>query len=240
MPPATSRRHPPGAASLVLLLAVLGVALAAPAAYGHAAGELPHARLSAEDTTVTVQWTAAPDDAADMAVAAGVWPEETFLAYLDVLFGGDEEVLPDADEVAALSTDPALTAYLEDGVRIRQQGRECPGAASPAEDFIADGATLAFTCPEPVTRAEVEITLLQDRDPAYRTFSVDGTAQYAVHTAAQPAHPWDFTLAQQDADGVEVTWLLAGVVVVLLAAGAALARLWSRQRGTTGSNGRRG
>jgi len=240
VPPATSRHHPLGTAGLVLLLAVLGVALLAPAAYGHAAGELPHARLSAEGTTVTVQWTAAPDDAADMAVAAGLWPEETFLAYLDVLFGGDEEVLPDADEVAALSSDPALTAYLEDGIRIRQAGQECPGAASPAADFIADGATLTFTCPEPVTQAEVEITLLQDRDPAYRTFSVDGTAQYAVHTSAQPAHPWDFTLAQQDTAGVEVTWLLAGVVGILLAAGAALLRLWPRQRATTVRSGHRG
>lgn len=219
----TTPRHPL-ALALLAVLAWVGTALPA---HGHAAGELPHARLSAEGDTVTVQWTAAPDDAADVVVAAGLWPEEVFLAYLDVLFGGDVELLPDAAEVAAVSSDPALAAYLEDRVRVRQDGQECRSQAAVAADFIADGATITITCPDPVRDAEVEISLLHDRDPSYRTFSVDGTAQYAVHTAAQPAHPWDFTLAQQAEGGVSVTALLAGAGMVVVGAGWALARLWS-------------
>lgn len=221
------------------LLAVVGGSVVPLPALGHAAGELPHARLSAEGAQVTVELSAAADDAADVVVAAGVWPEEVFLAYLDVLFGGSEDQLPDAGEITAVSRDPALARYLGNGVTIRQQGRPCPVEVDVAENYIEDGATLTFTCPDPVTEAEVEITLLHDRDPAYRTFSVDGTAQYAVHTAERPAHPWDFTLAQQGGGGVSVAVLLAGAAVVLLGAGALLARLWSRPRDGAGTAGGR-
>ncbi len=238
MPPVSRRSHL--LATLIAVLLGTGVvAWGASPAHGHAAGELPHARLSAQGDTVTVRWTAAADDAADVAVAAGLWPEETFLAYLDVLFGGDRDVLPTASEIAEISADPALRRYLEQGVRILQDGDECSGVATPAADFIADGATLTFTCPEPVASAVVEITLLHDRDPTYRTFTVDGTAQYAVHTSAQPAHPWDFTLAQERG-GVPITPLVIAAGAVLVTAGLALAWLWYRPRGTAGRTGHRG
>ncbi len=224
--------------TLALCVPVIWAWMALPA-LGHAAGELPHARLSAEGEQVTVELSTAPDDAADLVVAAGLWPEEVFLAYLDVLFGGDPGLLPDDAEIAEVSADPALADYLTERVRIRQQGNDCPGDARVAADFIEDGATLVFTCPDTVTEAEVDITLLHDRDPAYRTFSVDGTAQYAVHTADRSAHPWDFTLAQQAEGGVSVAVLLAAAGVILLGAAGLLARLWSRPAdGTPAEAGR--
>jgi hypothetical protein len=135
-----------GAAAIALTV------LTTTAAWAHASSELPHARLSAAGTTVTVVWTAAADDAADVAVAAGVWPEEVALAYLDVAFGGDLDLLPSAAEVATASDDPALQRYLEDRVRILQDEVPCIGTARPAADFVADGATIVFECPESVTR----------------------------------------------------------------------------------------
>jgi hypothetical protein len=210
-----------GAAAIALTV------LTTTAAWAHASNELPHARLSAAGTTVTVVWTAAADDAADVAVAAGVWPEEVALAYLDVAFGGDLDLLPSPAEVATASDDPALRRYLEDRVRILQDEVPCVGTARPAADFVADGATIVFDCPDPVTDAVVEITLLHDRDPAYRTFSIDGTQQYAVHTARQPAHPWDFTLAQQGSGAVPIAVLLLGAGVVALVGGAVFYRVWT-------------
>ncbi len=209
--------------------ALLSVALAATAAFAHAAGEVPQARLSATGHTVTLQWTAAADDIADLAVAAGVWPEATAFAYLDVAFGGDPALLPDDAEVAAMGRDPALRRYLEDRVRILQDGTACTGAARPAPDPITEGVTFTFECPEPVTAAVIEIRLLHDRDPGYRTFSIDGTEQYAVHTAAQPAHPWDFRAAQGSGGSVPVLPVLLGAAAILLAAAMALTHLWSRR-----------
>jgi len=226
-PTRTPRPHQSGRILVTLSVALLLAVLATTAAWAHASGELPHARLSAEATTITVVWTAAADDAADVAVAAGVWPEDVALAYLDVAFGGDIDLLPSDDEVAAASEAPALRRYLEQRVRILQDGTPCGASAQPAADFVADGATIVFDCPDPVTEAVVEITVLHDRDPAYRTFSVDGTQQYAVHTAGQPAHPWDFTLAQQGSDDVPVTALLFGAGGIALLGGAVLWRVWS-------------
>ncbi len=225
-----------GCAVLLVLL------LTARAAAGHASAEVPQARLSATGSTVTLLWTAAPDDIADLAVAAGVWPEEIAFAYLDVAFGGDPGLLPDDAEVAAMGRDPALRRYLEDRVRILQDGTACDGTAEPAADPILGGITFTFECPAPVTAAVVEIGLLHDRDPAYRTFSVDGTEQYAVHTAAQPAHPWDFRAAQGGGGTTPVLPLLLGVGAIVLAAGLALRHLWTSRsdaaRPSAGAAGR--
>lgn len=234
----STRRGAALAAAVVVAAGTVALSvLLAGTAWAHASGELPHARLSAAGPTVTVEWTAAADDTADVAVAAGVWPEEVALAYLDVAFGGDLDRLPSAGEVAAASEDPALRRYLEDRVRILQDGQPCAGTARPAADFVADGATIVFECREPVAEAVVEISLLHDRDPAYRTFSVDGTQQYAVHTANQPAHPWDFTLAQQPAEAVPIVALLAGAGVVALLGGAVLWRVWAAGASRRGSSG---
>jgi len=226
--PAATRRTPVRLAA-VGCAAVLAVAMTVTAAFGHASGEVPQARLSATGHTVTLQWTAAADDIADLAVAAGVWPEAIAFAYLDVAFGGDPALLPDDAEVTAMGRDPALRRYLEDRVRILQDGTACPGEARPAPDPMIEGVTFTFECPEPVTAAVVEIRLLHDRDPAYRTFSIDGTQQYAVHTAAQPAHPWDFRAAQGSGGSVPVLPVLLGAAAIVLAAALALTHLWSRR-----------
>ena len=226
--PAAARRAPVRLAA-VGCAALLAMVLTATAAVGHASGEVPQARLSATGHTVTLQWTAAADDIADLAVAAGVWPEAIAFAYLDVAFGGDPALLPDDAEVAAMGRDPALRRYLEERVRILQDGTACAADARPAPDPIAEGITVTFECPDEVTAAVVEIRLLHDRDPSYRTFSIDGTYQYAVHTATQPAHPWDFRAAQGSGGSVPVLPVLLAAVAIVLAAALALARLWSRR-----------
>lgn len=214
-------------AVLVTVLAGLAalVPTAAPA-QAHASGQVPQARLAAEGHRVEVVWTADADDGADVLVAAGVWPEEIALRYLDIAFGGDPALLPDDAEVAAASRDPALARYLEERVRILQDGLPCPGRAAPAADFVADGAAVTFECPETVTEAVVEITLLHDRDPAYRTFSVDGTVQYAIHTADRPAHPWDFGHGAQPPASRSVITLAIAATLVVAIAGGTLWWLW--------------
>ncbi len=202
------------------VLVLLSLVPAAPAS-GHASSQLPHARWSAEGTEVVMQWTAAADDAADVAVAVGLWPEEAMWAYLD----GDIEDMPDDDEVAALQDATVLHDYFAESVALRQAGTACPVEVALTDDFITDGAELTFACDEPVTEAEIEVTVLHDRDPDYRTFSVDGSEQYAVHTADQPRHVWDFTASGTDRDlpwGLVATGV--GLVVALVALMTVVAR----------------
>lgn len=203
--------------ALVAVLFVLVAGTAVPAA-GHASGELPTAELSADGPRVVIDYVAPPDDAAVIGTTLGYLGEGAMAALL----GGPDDDLPTADEIAALSASSALREYLEQHVAVTQDGRPCTGRAEPAEDFLADGARLEFRCPQVVEQADVRITVLHDEDRAYRTFSVDGTAQYAIHSAAAPEHTWDFTLAAP-AGGPDVVLLGAGGAVILALIGAVVA-----------------
>jgi hypothetical protein len=215
-------------ACLSLLLAGWLV-LPAAAAWGHASGELPRARLSSEGRHVFVEWTAPPDDAADVGVAVGLFPEQAVVALL----GASDEGLPSDDQIRALSRSAELRGYLLDNVRVTQHDRPCAAEVDPGDDFLADGARFVFTCAEPVEAAMVEVTLLHDRDESYATYSVDGTSQYAVHTARQPEHPWDFTLAAEQDPTVEPALLAGGAAVAFVIGGT----LWFLGRRTDRARG---
>jgi nickel/cobalt transporter (NicO) family protein len=184
-----------------------------PAAWGHAAGPVPQARLSSEGNRVHLVWTAAPDDAAAIGAVVGVFPREVSYAYLE----GDERGLPSQAQIAAFSGSAVLRTYLLEHVAVDQAGVPCPGEVEPAEDFIADGARFTFTCPDQVRRAEVTVGILLDDDPTYRTFSVDGTERFAMHTAGAPTHEWDFTAAQVPSSDGLPTGSLTGAEPALLA-----------------------
>jgi hypothetical protein len=208
------RRTRRGLAWLAGLVGVVTALAPAVPAAGHASRELPQAQLSAEGPVATVELQLAADDAAYLGELLGLLPEGSMLAYLE----DATTTLPTDAEVAAFSRSEQLRAYLLEHVVITQSGRACAGEALPAADFLHDGAVVRFACPEILTEASVRITLLHEQDPAYRTFSVDGTSQYALHSPRQPEHPWDFTLAAAQDPVPPVLWAgLAGVLVTLSA-----------------------
>jgi nickel/cobalt transporter (NicO) family protein len=198
---------------LVLAFAVLAVAPGAAPAFGHPLGDPPRAWLSADERVVTIDWVAEDDDAAAVGHAVGLLPMEAVWAYIEEL----PEEQPTAEQIDALSSSSELEEYLLDHVAIRQDGESCSGEAQPARDFIADGARLRFTCPEPVEQVDLRITLLHDQDPAYRTFGVDGGDQLTVHTASRPEHAWDFTSSAGERAGPAVV-LIVGLVLALAGA----------------------
>jgi hypothetical protein len=204
---------------LVLLVAGLLAGSAVPAA-GHASGELPHARLSADGEVVEVELTMAADDAALIGEVVGSLGAGAMDAYL----GGPIEQLPTEAEIRRFSASPELQRYLLEHVEVRQDGRACRGAAHPATDFLSDGAVVRFACPDEVVEADVRITVLHEQDPAYRTYSVDGTIQYAVHSPSEPEHRWDFTVAREDGAATIPPGLWAALAAIVLAIGAVLAR----------------
>jgi hypothetical protein len=219
----SSLARQPASALLPLLVAGLLAASAGPAA-GHASGELPHARLSADGEVVQVELTMAADDAALIGEVVGQLDEGAMDAYL----GGPIERLPTEDEIRRFSASPELQTYLLDHVEVHQEGQRCPGTARPAADFLTDGAVLQFDCPDEVVEADVRITVLHDQDPAYRTYSVDGTVQYAVHSPTEPEHRWDFTVAREGGAAAIPAGLWAALAAVVLAIGALLVRVARR------------
>lgn len=217
-----ARAAPPTLGATLVAVALL--VLAASPAHGHASSQLPHARLSAEGRTLTVVWSAAPDDMVDVGVAIGLLPESAMLAYL----GGPVEDLPTEAELEAFAAAPELRAYLLEHIGVRQDGRDCDGEVVATHDPLERGVELRFTCPAPVEQVDLHVSMLHDRDPAYRTFSVDGTIRSAVHTAADPEQPWDLTpLPQAPADDrpQRGVWIVGAAAVGLgLGAGGWLLR----------------
>jgi hypothetical protein len=213
----------------VLALAVMGLFVGATEAWAHASSQLPHARLAAQGNEVRVEWTAAADDAADIGVGLGLLREDAMWAFL----GEPGAAFPTEEEVHAFSNAPQLRDYLLTNVEIRQHGEPCDASVSTTDDFLVDGASFVFRCPERVETVEVAITVLHDRDPLYATYSVDGTVQYAVHSVAEPVHQWDFTLAAQDQRAVPLALPVGIGAAVVVIAGTLW---WLRPRPAPGSS----
>lgn len=205
----TAHRRAARASAAATLALITGSA--APA-LGHASGQLPYAWWSAEGDQVVAEWTAPADDAALIGTAVGELRVGASEAYLD----GPADAFPTDEEIAELSDSPELADYLLANLGVRQDGVDCTAEVEPARDFITDGARFVFTCPEPVADVELWVTMLHDQDPAYQTLSGDGTVQDARHTAAAPAHPWDFTMAVDGSRGAPVVlYLTAGIALVV-------------------------
>jgi len=205
-----------------LLTAILGLGLlAGPASvvWAHPGGGLlpPHARFSADGDVVRIEWTAPQDDAAHVGEAVGIFPEGTMEAFLT----GPDELIPTDEEVRELAASSELQAYLLEHVTVRQEGVSCDGRVEPAEDFLVDGAEFTFRCPEPVAQVDVRITILQDQDPRYDTFGVDGTVWTVLFSSAQPEHTWNAEAAAAARSGGIPTALWVGLAVV-----GALAVAW--------------
>lgn len=219
----------PGRVALVLLLLAWMLITAASPAAGHASTQLPHATLEVEGNRLLVTWTADADDAADVGVALGLLEEDVVWTILD---GEDfgPELLATLD--AAFASDDALAGYLREHLQVRQDGEACPAEVERIEDFVFTGATLAFTCPDPIGEIDLRITMLHDRDPAYRTFAVDGTERFSLHTASAPEHRWDLSREPTGAARPEPV-LLVGLVITVLVGGLGLWRWLPRAARTT-------
>lgn len=196
-----------------MLLAVVGELSPALA---HPGGGLnpPHARLSADADVVMVEWTAPPDDAAHVGEALGLLPPGT----MEALLTGSEEARPTDEQVRKLAMSPQLEAYFLEHIQVRQDGERCPGEVSVAPNFLEDGAEVRFTCPEEVDVVDVRVTVLQDEDPRYDTFGVDGTVWTVLFTSAQPEHRWDAS-AVGGGPAIPLAMYVAGAVLVLTLVG---------------------
>lgn len=203
-----------------------------PEAAAHPFGPPPVARLRAEGNELQVRWTAAPDDVLALGYGAGVVPARpAALEQADgAPFGGGARL--DPADAARIADAPAVVAYLTERVRARQDGTACPGAVRTARDLVEEGAVLTFTCPRPVETVEVEIALLTDLHPAYRTMAVSDDGQRALYTADDATEPWTFGGGGAGAGGAAAVLVGGAAVLAAGAGGLLLHRRRSRRRST--------
>ena len=217
---------PDGRRRLALAVAVgWGVLTGVPAA-AHPFGPPPTARISAQGSTVSIDWSATPDDAVAIGEALGVMPRGSVAAYRQE---GVTQVAPSSVDEARFSASPLLRDYLRDHIVVTQSAQPCTASIPPIRDFVHRGARLDLTCPQPVSTVTLRISMLHEIHEAYRTVAI-GTATdpaRSVFTVSAPQHTWTFGTSR----GGDAPWLGAGIVaatVALAAGGFVVAR--RRQR----------
>lgn len=151
----------------------------------HPFGDPQTVVTGSDGEVVTVVWrVGAPDDLTLLGIDLGVLPEDRVML--------DGAITYDAGDADLVADSPELVAYVLEHVAVHSEGEECTGAVSEVGDLIADGATLAFTCPGPVSQAEIAVTTLTDLHPAYRTLATGPDGQRAVYDQSASTHAWTF------------------------------------------------
>ncbi|WP_326557450.1 hypothetical protein [Micromonospora sp. NBC_01796] len=165
--------------------AVLVTAVPAPAA-AHPFGDPQTVAITLDEhrpEVVHVRWrVGGPDDLTLLGVSLGLLPSDRVL--LD-------------DAVDYRSTDPALIgsstqlgAYLLKQITVADGGRQCVGAVEPPMALARTGATVDYTCPEPVGTVTVAVRMLTDLSPAYRTLATGPGGQRALYDSSTDSHDW--------------------------------------------------
>jgi hypothetical protein len=202
-----------------------GVLSAAPAA-AHPFGPPPTARISAQGATVSIAWSATPDDAVAIGESLGVMPPGSVAAYRQE---GGTQVAPSSADEARFSASPLLREYLIEHIAVSQAGQPCAASVPAIGDFVHAGARIDLTCPAPVTTVDLRISMLHEIHEAYRTVAI-GTGsepRRSVFTVSAPEHTWTFGAG----GGGTAPWLGAGIVTATVAlAGAAFVLARRRQR----------
>lgn len=199
---------------------------AAPAA-AHPFGPPPVATMTAEGARIDVRWAVAADDVVALGYHTGAIPTRRTFVFEDGVPADAPGQVDDSD-AALVAASPAVAEYLTDGFRVRQDGRPCPGRVDDAGDLTTAGAHLVFTCPSRVRTVELEVTLLTDLHPAYRTVLLaagGARPERSISTLEDPTGT--VTFGGGGGGGAPVS-VLVGVLVTGTAALACGAALWRR------------
>ena len=204
--------------SAAVLLALVVVVASATAAAAHPFGPPPTAKVAAQGRTVTLDWSATPDDAVAIGERLGIMPKGSVAAYRQEAAA---QVAPSAADEARLSASTELRDYLTSHIRLTQNGQQCAPAVPEIPDFVHRGARVVFTCPDDVAEATLRITMLHDIHEAYRTVAVGTQTQpeQSVFTTTAPEATWRFGVAPTR--GPRPLLLVLGAVVAALLAGTA-------------------
>ena len=212
-------RGPGRVAGLALVGAGLALTGAASPAAAHPSDEPQVLRLSSDGNSVHVRWMAPPDDLAEIARALGLT-----LGPRTFVFDDGELVAEESDEsdVEMLEKSTEVKTYLLGHIEVSQDGGTCPGTVTRVGHLDHDGARLRFDCPAQVTDVAVTVTTMTDIDPGYRTAARSSRGDRATYSMDRPTRTWRLAEPRQVL-GTSV-WFVAGSVVLLAAAAAALAR----------------
>lgn len=228
-------------------LSVAAVAVAVAAGVGaspaaaHPFGDPPRARISAAGDTLSMVWSAADDDYVMLGTALEVISDrEVFVYESDGVAVAPS--LPGEDKLDVLASAPSLGAYVRDHVAVTQDGHTCALTVDTA-DLAEQGVRLSAGCAERIEEVTLNVSLLTDLHPAYRTVTeLNGAAESnsTVFTQAEPEQVIRFVAAQPTAgaapsgttDGGPPRWPVSAGAVFLVVVGVVL--VFARRGGRSG------
>jgi hypothetical protein len=224
------------AATLVPLMVSLTLLLPAVPATAHPFGPPPTAWVTHEGDQVGVVWDAAYDDLLTIGEHLGLLREGTADRFREA----ETQVAPARAEEEALEGSEQLREYVGERIAVYQGGVRCEPRMA-LDDLVGQGVRTVHRCPHPVEEVRLEITMLHDVNPAYRTFALaerETPGPLAIFSLEQPAHEVDLTeLDAGDTGGISTTEqaaILAVLLLVLLGATWGFRRLTGASTSGTG------
>jgi hypothetical protein len=211
----------------VLVLLSLSLLLSAVPADAHPFGPPPTAWVTHEDDQVGVVWDAAYDDLLTVGEHLGLFREGTSDRFREA----ETQVAPSRGEEEVLEGSERLREYVAERIVVEQDGVRCEPRMA-LDDLAGQGVRTVHRCPQPVERVRLEITMLHDVNPSYRTFALaerETPGPLAIFSVEQPGHEVDLTELDAGHTGgissTEQAALVGVLLLVLLGAAWAFRRL---------------
>ncbi|MEK8108465.1 hypothetical protein NKG94_32735 [Micromonospora sp. M12] len=114
------------------------------------------------DEVVHLRWkVGGADELTLLGVRLGLLPQERVML--------DGAVSAQPSDATALASSEQFASYLLKQMILTSDGHPCAGTVDPPRDLTNSGVDVEYTCSGPVGIARIEIRMLADLDPAYRT-----------------------------------------------------------------------
>lgn len=197
--------------------------------------------------TVTVAADAAQPEVVHLTWKAGGVDELTLLGVHLGLLPQDRVLLDGAvdtreKDATILAGSKPFADYLLKQMTVSNAGRACAGTVNRASDLAASGVDVDYTCWGAVGVARVEVRMLTDLDPAYRTVATGPKGKRQVYGLDAYSHDWLLgdapspsaaTPASAAEQGPAIAWKVArsvGPLLLVAAVGSLLRRQVHRRR----------
>ncbi|MFI5712316.1 hypothetical protein [Kribbella sp. NPDC051620] len=132
---------------------------------------------------VRVRWKVGGlDDLTLLGVALGVLPQSRVML--------DGAAFFEPADASAIGPSAKFSAYLLQQIKVRTNGRGCAGIVEPPKQLAKTGVEIAFTCPEPVAKADITVRTLTDLNPAYRTLATGPNGERTVYSTEKDTYGW--------------------------------------------------
>ncbi|WP_344842454.1 hypothetical protein [Kribbella ginsengisoli] len=201
----------------VLAAVGLGAGVTAAPAQAHPFGDPQTVAISLDSgraDVVRVRWKVGGlDDLTLLGVALGVLPQSRVML--------DGAAFFEPADAMAVGPSAKFSAYLLRQIKVRANGHECAGVVEPPKELAKTGVAVAFTCPEPIAKADITVRMLTDLNPAYRTLATGPNGDRTVYSTDKDTYDWSFgsgTAVTQKRAGrsaaIQLSVVVGGVVLV--------------------------